>query len=103
MTTFTRKIVAVDWDTVNGMANTLTVLHYNVQGEDENGTTGRNYGTVSLEAPDPANFTPKESLTEADVMAWIPEEDWAEWEANVQAQIDQKNDTSKGSGLPWAS
>ena len=103
MTTFTRKINNVDWATVNGMEKTLTVLHYEVTGEDENGTTGRNYGTVSLEAPDPANFTPKESLTEADVMAWIPEEDWAEWETRVQAEIDQKNDTSKGSGLPWAS
>ena len=103
MTTFKRNIVQLDWGNIDGIAGAIRVVHWDVTGEDENGTTGRVYGAEALDAPDPDSFTDKSELTPEIVMGWLGEEHWTEAEAKVQAVIDKKNDTSEGKGLPWAS
>jgi hypothetical protein len=89
---------------VDGLTDVVHVVHWRLRGEDADGVSFEDYGTVTMEDPDPENFTPFADLTEADVLAWIAGEiDVAERKAIVAAQIERKkNPPVVAKAAPWA-
>ncbi|WP_425087761.1 hypothetical protein [Stappia sp.] len=89
---------------VEGLTDVVHVVHWRLRGEDADGVLFEDYGTVTMEGPDPENFTPFADLTEADVLEWIAGEiDVDERKAVVAAQIDRKkNPPVVAKAAPWA-
>ena len=94
MTTWT--INQLDRNTSDGF---VTTVHYTVT--KENGDfTASTYGTIGFEAGTPA--TPFESLTEAQVIAWVKDKLGEEVvEAALADQIEAQQNPVSASGLPW--
>lgn len=75
---------------VDDLTNVVQTVHWTVNGT--NGTySGSAYGAVNIPEADPASFTPYESLTEAEIIAWVKsllgEETVAAYETSVAKQI----------------
>lgn len=69
--------------------------------------TAGSYGSVGFGDPDPENFIPYDELTPETVIGWTQEalggaEKVAEMEATLTEQLDQKENPTDASGLPWA-
>lgn len=95
MTTWT--INQLERNTSDGF---VTTVHYNVSKVDGEFLASV-YGTIGFEAGTPE--TPFESLTEAQVVAWVKEKlDESVVEAALTAQIEAQKNPVKASGLPWA-
>ena len=80
----------------------VTIAHYRCELVDGD-YSASSYGTVSFapDASDPS-FVPFESLTEADVIAWVEAElDMEAITASLQANIDEQKAPKTESGLPW--
>ena len=95
MTTWT--INQLERNTSDGF---VTTVHYSVT--KENGDfTAAIYGTIGFESGTPE--TPFESLTEAQVVAWVKDKLGEEVvEAALAAQIEAQQYPVKVSGLPWS-
>ena len=88
----------------------IFVVHWRVIAEETVGTgddavtyTASSYGTVGFtpDADDPS-FVAYDSLTEADVLAWVHAEvDQAATEAALTAKIEADKNPVTGSGMPW--
>ena len=82
------------------------VVHWRVTAEETVGDetfTASAYGTVGFtpDADDPS-FVAYDSLTEADVLAWVHAEvDQAVTEAALTAKIEADKNPVTGSGMPW--
>jgi hypothetical protein len=99
MTTITWSIAQLDRNAVDGG---VTVAHWRATAVDEDYSASA-YGTVSF-TPDPSaeGFVPYDSLTEADVLAWVwGSVDKDETEAALGAQIAAKKSPATLNGLPW--
>lgn len=95
MTTWT--INQLERNTSDGF---VTTVHYTVTKVDGDFSASI-YGTISFEAGTPE--TPFESLTEAQVVAWVKDKLGEEIvEATLTAQIEVQQNPVKASGLPWA-
>lgn len=81
------------------------VVHWNCQDEDADGNIGRCYGTVGLSTDDLSDFTAYADITEEQAIGWAKDalgaDEVAATEANVAAQIAEKENPTKGSGVPW--
>ena len=106
MTTFTTTITSMyTLPQVAGKSNVVVTAMYDVTGVD--GTYTANIGgsqqfTLSEES---AGFTAYASLTEAQVIGWIPENQIASAQACVQGQIDSMITppvSPSSQALPWA-
>ena len=106
------KISALDYAvSQDGLSNVVTTVHWTCSKEDENGNSGSAYGTHSLPAPDPNNFTAWDNLDEFTVLSWMTADMIAKAddgenpalaiEAAIDAQIAEKANPTNGSGLPW--
>jgi len=106
------KVVTMDYLVQkDGLDNVVTIIHWTCSGADEHGNTGSVYGTHSLPAPDPNNFTPWADLDEATVLTWMKNDMIAkaepgenpplDIETRVDEQIAEKANPSEGSGTPW--
>lgn len=95
MTTWT--INQLERNTSDGF---VTTVHYTVT--KVNGDfSASTYGTISFEAGTPE--TPFESLTEAQVVAWVKDKLGEEVvEAALTANIEAQQNPVKASGLPWS-
>jgi hypothetical protein len=84
----------------------VTVAHWRVTESETVGDetfTASAYGTVGFtpDADDPS-FVAYDSLTEADVLAWVHAEvDQAATEAALTAKIEADKNPVTGSGMPW--
>ena len=84
----------------------VTVAHWRVTEFETVGDetfTASAYGTVGFtpDADDPS-FVAYDSLTEADVLAWVHAEvDQAATEAALTAKIEADKNPVTGSGMPW--
>ena len=84
----------------------VTVAHWRVTESETVGDetfTASAYGTVGFtpDADDPL-FVAYDSLTEADVLAWVHAEvDQAATEAALTAKIEADKNPVTGSGMPW--
>jgi len=77
----------------------VTTAHWRATAVDGEHSAGA-YGSVGFERG--ATFTAYESLTEAQVIAWVKDKlDVAEIEAGLQAQINAKKNPVSETGVPW--
>ncbi len=84
----------------------VTVAHWRVTKSETVGDdtfTASAYGTVGLTPdPDADDFIAYDSLTEADVLAWVHAEvDQDVTEAALTAKIEADKNPVTGSGMPW--
>jgi len=94
--TITWTIAQLDRQTSDGL---VTTAHYRVDAVDGEHSAG-SYGTVGFERGE--TFTAYDSLTEAQVLAWVKDKlDVEEIEANLQAQIDANKNPKTATGVPW--
>jgi hypothetical protein len=94
MTTWT--IVQLDRQTSDGL---VTTVHWRVDAIDGDYSAG-SYGTVGFERGD--SFTAYDSLTEAQVIAWVKEKlDVEAIETSLAAQIEAKKNPTTAVGVPW--
>jgi hypothetical protein len=94
--TTTWIISQLDRQTSDGL---VTTAHWRVDAVDGEHSAGA-YGTVSFERG--ASFTAYDSLTEAQVIAWVKDKlEVAEIETNLTAQISAKKEPITETGVPW--
>jgi hypothetical protein len=92
----TWKIAQLDRQTSD---NLVTTAHYTVNAVDGDYSAG-SYGTVGFERGD--TFIAYESLTEAQVIAWVKEKlDVDAIEASLAAQIESLKNPVTATGTPW--
>ena len=92
----TWTIAQLDRQTSDGLVITA---HWRVDAIDGNYSAG-SYGTVGFERGD--SFTAYDSLTEAQVIAWVKEKlDVEAIKANLAAQIEAKKNPTTAVGVPW--
>lgn len=96
------------YPTEQSLADVVFCVHYRYQGTEVDGDKtyfAEVYGTVNLSAPDPANFTPYNDLTKAQVEGWLSSAlNTASLQANIATQIqNQKVPPVVSPALPWAS
>ena len=93
-TTYT--IAQLDRQTIDGL---VTTAHYRVNAVDGEHSAG-SYGAVGFERGD--TFTPYDSLTEAQVIAWVKDKlDVEAIETGLAAQIEAKKNPVTANGVPW--
>jgi hypothetical protein len=94
--TTTWTIAQLDRQTSDGL---VTTAHWRVDAVDGDYSAG-SYGTVGFERGD--SFTAYDSLTEAQVIAWVKEKlDVEAIEASLAAQIEAKKNPTTAVGVPW--
>lgn len=90
----------------NGLTNVVYSVNWRLTGTDGD-YTATVYGAVTVPAPDPANFTPYDQLSEAQVQGWVTgilgAEQVAVYESSVAEQIAvQKNPVEASLPPPWS-
>jgi hypothetical protein len=94
--TTTWKIAQLDRQTSDGL---VTTAHWRVDAVDGEDTAG-SYGTVGFERGE--SFIAYESLTEAQVIAWVKDKlDFEAIEASLAAQIALQKAPVTATGVPW--
>ena len=94
--TTTWTIEQLDRQTADGL---VTTAHWRVEAVDGEHSAG-SYGTVGFERGD--TFIAYESLTEAQVIAWVKDKlEVADIEASLAAQIALKKAPVTATGVPW--
>ena len=94
--TTTWKIAQLDRQTSDGL---VTTAHWRVDAVDGEHTVG-SYGTVGFERGE--SFIAYESLTEAQVIAWVKDKlDVEAIEESLAAQIAAQKAPTTASGTPW--
>jgi hypothetical protein len=94
--TTTWTIAQLDRQTADGL---VTTAHWRVDAVDGEHTAG-SYGSVSFERG--TSFTAYNSLTEAQVIAWVKEKlDVTAIQASLQSEINAKKTPVTSTGLPW--
>ena len=92
----TYTIAQLDRQTSDGL---VTTAHWRVNAVDGN-YSADSYGAVSFERGD--TFTPYDSLTEAQVIAWVKDKlDFEAIEASLAAQIESLKNPTTATGTPW--
>ena len=96
MTKSITVVIMLDRNTSDGF---VTTVHYSVSKVDGD-FAASTYGTIGFEAGTPT--TPFESLTKAQVIAWVKDKLGEEVvEAALDAQIEAQKNPVQVSGLPW--
>lgn len=102
-TTITYNIANMERTLVDGIVYTV---HYTVDAFDGTYRAGA-YGSIGLEPPEEDSLIPFADLTSDTVVGWtkdkLGEEQCANIEAALQAQINEQKTPSTGTGVPWAS
>ena len=92
----TYTIAQLDRQTSDGL---VTTAHYTANAVDGEHTAG-SYGTVGFERG--TSFTAYDSLTEAQVIAWVKDKlDVEAIEAGLQSHIDGQKNPVTATGVPW--
>ena len=93
-TTYT--IAQLNRQTADGL---VTTAHWRADAVDGEHSAG-SYGTVGFERGE--TFTPYDSLTEAQVIAWVKDKlDVEAIEASLAAQIESLKNPTTATGVPW--
>jgi len=94
--TITWTINQLDRQTSDGL---VTTAHWRVDAVDGEHSAG-SYGTVAFERG--TSFTAYDSLTEAQVIAWVKEKlEVVDIETNLAAQIALQKAPVTATGVPW--
>lgn len=101
--TITYNIANMERTLADGIVYTV---HYTVDAFDGTYRAGA-YGSIGLEPPEEDSLIPFADLTSDTVVGWtkdkLGEEQCANIEAALQAQINEQKTPSTGTGVPWAS
>ena len=100
-TTFTWGISQLERETADGF---VFSAHYTINATDGEAYSAGAYGSVSFERPE--SLIPYDDLTPELVIGWVQEaiggqEKVDEIEDALEAQIDEKRQPTKASGVPW--
>jgi hypothetical protein len=96
MSTITWNISQLDRQTSDGL---VTTAHWRVNAVDGEYSAGA-YGSVGFERGD--TFTAYDSLTEAQVIAWVKDKlDVEAIEASLASQIESQKNPVSATGVPW--
>ena len=103
--TFTTKINRVFTATEGDLVNVVKKVEWTLVGEQD-GSRFELPQTVDLGSPDPTNFAPFASLSEADVAAWV-ESSFANMDgvkAHIQFVLDKEcaKAALESPAMPWA-
>lgn len=113
-TTITWSIAQCDYALVDGsLSDVINNLHWRVNAKSTTGSgssaktyTAFSYGTQSLAAPDPDNYTAYADVTEAECVAWckaeMGEEQVTAVEDGLTANIELQKNPVDGHGTPWS-
>jgi len=100
----TWNINSLEYADADGLAAVVNQVNWACFSDDAAGHTWQNLGSTRLDAPDPDTFSAYDTITEADVIAWLGDEFIAATEAvnaaAIQMQIDAET-SSAGVGVPW--
>ena len=79
----------------------VTIVHWQAEKSNDD-FTARSYGTKSF-TPDPESdgFTAFEDLTESDVVGWFTDEETAQIESVLDADLEAQAAPQVISGTPW--
>lgn len=90
--------------TLDGMGKVISIIHYRAEKQHQNYIASL-YGSLSVDAPHEASFTPYDEVTKEMVESWLEAGlDTEAIEANLDAQIENFiNPPIKNYGLPWQS
>lgn len=73
------------------LSNVIETVHWRYQAIDAEENVADIYGSLSLDAPEPASFISSDALTQADVEAWLEAKlDVESMKAGLDAQIEAK-------------
>ena len=116
----TWNVLAMDSvNTEGSLSDVIKTIHWELTDSETVGSgdsavvhNGRLYGTVAIAAPDPADFTAYNSVTEADAISWAKAKlgskatlssvkDSATYEAQVAARIAESKAPTKKRAVPW--
>ena len=93
----------------DNLTNVINLLHWRVEESETVGEetyTASSYGTQSLAAPDPDNYTAYADVTEAECIAWckseMGEEQVTSIEDGLTANIELQKNPVDGHGTPWS-
>ena len=116
MTTIVWTVSTIDYNIVDG-TKVPTVIHWRVDGDDGQGNTGGSYGTQAVTQGNERSNVTWDDLTEDKALAWLMADmsvvtmDTSEGEptpsqkdtieASINAQIAEKANPTRGTGLPW--
>lgn len=100
-TTFTWSIAQLERETADGFVFTA---HYTINATDGEAYSAGAYGSVGFERPE--SLIPYDNLTQEVVIGWVQEaiggqEKVDEVEDALEAQINEKRNPTKASGVPW--
>ena len=95
------------------LTNIINLLHWRVEASETVGTgddavtyTASSYGTQSLGAPDPDNYTDYDQVTEVECINWckaeMGEEQVQSILDSVAANIELQKNPVDGHGTPWS-
>jgi hypothetical protein len=94
--TTTWTIAQLDRQTSDGL---VTTAHWRVDAVDGDYSAG-SYGSVGFERGD--TFIAYDSLTEAQVIAWVKDKlEVADIEASLASQIESQKNPVTATGVPW--
>jgi len=96
----------------DNLTNVINLVHWRVDESETVGTgddavtyTASSYGTQSLAAPDPDNYTDYDQVTEAECINWcqseMGEDQVKSIEDNLTANIELQKNPVDGHGVPW--
>ena len=92
----------------DNLTNIINLVHWRVEELETVGEetyTASSYGTQSLAAPDPDNYTAYDQVTEAECIAWckaeMGEEQVTSIEDGLTANIELQKNPVDGHGVPW--
>jgi len=108
----TWNVLAMDSvNTEGSLSDVIKTIHWELTDSETVGSgdsavvhNGRLYGTVAIAAPDPADFTAYNSVTEADAISWAKAKLGSKattYEAQVAAQIAESKAPTKKRAVPW--
>ena len=93
----------------DNLTNVINLVHWRVEELETVGEetyTASSYGTQSLAAPDPDNYTVYDQVTEAECIAWckseMGEEQVTSIEDGLTANIELQKNPVDGHGTPWS-
>ena len=92
----------------DNLTNVINLVHWRVEESQTVGEetfTASSYGTQSLAAPDPDNYTAYDQVTEAECINWckseMGEEQVTSIEDGLTANIELQKNPVDGHGVPW--
>ena len=108
--TYTWKVNQLDRELSDDV---VTTVHWGVTGTRPNSEEGAEaysayiYGADSFTAdPSDPGFVPYEQLTEAECIGWVTdkkgEEEVTRMEESLSATLEEKENPTTGSGMPWS-